>query len=100
MEVVADLGQRMFRCFALEVAELVHTATLHRRPRPYLANGTAQPGISVDDAEHRRAQATAHQIVEAPLPRCRRLTTAQLQGQQMFAPSDRTPTTPRTGTLT
>src|SRR5256886_10764559 len=66
---------------ALEVAELVHTATLHRRPRPYLANGTAQPRISVDDSEHRRAQATGHQILEAPFPRYCGVTTAQLQGQ-------------------
>jgi len=55
MEVVADLGECMLRSFPLEVAELMDAAALHRRPRPYLAGGAAQPGIAVYDAEHRRA---------------------------------------------
>jgi hypothetical protein len=44
VEVVADLGQRMFRRFPLEVAELVHTAALRRRPRPDLADGATHRG--------------------------------------------------------
>ena len=69
MEVVADRGQCVLRRFPLEVAELVYTAALHHRPRPHLADGAPQPGITVDDRQHRRPQSSRDEIVETALPR-------------------------------
>src|SRR5262245_51089295 len=50
-----------------------------------------QPGIAVDDRQHRRRQPARDEIVEAPLPRRERLACAQLQGEELFAPVDKDP---------
>jgi len=47
MEIVADLREGVLRGFALEVAQLVHAAALHRGPRPHQLDGAPQPGITV-----------------------------------------------------
>src|SRR5437867_3556726 len=91
MEVVADLGERMLRRFALKVAELLHATPLHRRPRPGLPNGPPQPGVTVDNSQNWRPQAPRDEIVEAALPRLEGLAPAQLEGEELFAPVDKDP---------
>jgi hypothetical protein len=81
VEVVADLGKRMLGRFALEVTQLVDTAALDRGPASHQPDRASQPGITVDDAEHRRPQPARDEIVEAALPRRERLACAQLQGE-------------------
>lgn len=100
MEVVTDFRQRVLRRLALKIAQLVHAAPLDRSLGPDEPDGALQPSIAVDDRQHRRLQPARDEIVEAPLPRRERLACAQLQGEELFAPSTRTPTTPNTGTLT
>ena len=63
MEVVAGFGEGMLRCFPLEVPQLVHAAPLHGGPRPHQAHRAAQPGIAVDDAQHRRPEPARGEIV-------------------------------------
>src|SRR5437867_3060988 len=91
MEVVADLGERMLRRFALKVAELVHATPLHGRPRPDLPDGPPQPGVTVDNSQHWRPQTARDEIVEAALPRFEGLASAQLEGEQLFAPVRKDP---------
>ncbi len=52
MEVIADVREDMCGRLALEIAQLVDTAALHGRPRPYLAHRASQPCISIDDGKH------------------------------------------------
>jgi len=63
-------------------------------------DGTPQPGITVDDRQHRRLQPARDEIVEAPLPRRERLACAQLQGEELFAHVDKDPDDAQHGTLT
>jgi hypothetical protein len=100
VEVVPDLGERVLRRLALEIAQFVNATALDRRPRPHQPDGAPQPGVTVDDRQHRRPQPARNEIVEAPLPRRERLACEQFQGEEPFAPSTRTPTTPNAGTLT
>jgi hypothetical protein len=55
MEVVADLSQRVPWRLALKIAELVDAAALHRRPRPDLADGAPQSGMTVTARNVRRS---------------------------------------------
>jgi hypothetical protein len=56
------------------------------RLRSLCADGAPQPGVTVDDREHRRPQPARHEIVETALPRLEGLAPAQLQGEQVFVP--------------
>jgi len=86
VEVVADLGERVLRRLALKIAELVDTAALHSRPRPALPDRPPQPGVTVNDGQHRRPQPARDEVVKATFPRRERFASAQLQGDQMLAP--------------
>jgi len=57
MEVVADRREGVLRRFAFQVAQLVHTAPLHGRPRPHEADGAAEPGVAIDNTTDGAAQA-------------------------------------------
>jgi len=49
VEVVTDLGQRVPWGFAFEVAQFVDAAALDHGPGPHEADGSARPGIAVDN---------------------------------------------------
>ena len=84
MEVVPDLRQRVLRRFPFEITKLVDTTALHGDTAPYLADRAPQPGIAVDHREHRRAQATRHEIRETAFPRRERLPTAEIEGEELL----------------
>src|SRR5206468_12071599 len=64
----------------------VDTTALHGRPRPDLPHGPPEPGVTVDDGQHRPPQTARDEVVEAAPPRRERLASAQLQGEQVFSP--------------
>jgi len=81
VEVVADLGQRVLRRFALKVAQLVHAAPLDHHLGPDESDDASQPRIPVDDRQHWRTQTPRDEIVEAAFPRRERLAAAQVEGE-------------------
>ena len=86
MEVVADLVQGMLRHLALEIPKLVDAAALNRSPRPHQPDSAPQPGIAIDDDQHRRPQSSRDEIFEAAFPGRERLPAAQVQGKQVLVP--------------
>jgi len=68
MEVVADRRKRMLRRLALEIPKFVDAATLNRSPRPHQPDGAPQPGVAVDDGQHRCPQPPREEIAKAALP--------------------------------
>ena len=95
MEAVADLGERMFRCFPLEDAQLVDAAALHWRRRPHEPDGAAQPLPSMMQSNKaRRPRATRssrhpfHAAVDSPLHTS--------SAKSCLCPSGKPPTTPST----
>src|SRR5205814_7133751 len=86
MEVVADLGKRVFGRFALEVAQLVNAAALNRSPPPHQLDGARNPRAT------RSSRQPFHAENDSP-PHSSRAS-------RCLYPSDRTPTTLSTGTLT
>src|SRR5439155_13691414 len=100
MEVVADLGERMLRRFALKVAELVHATPLHGRPRPDLPDGPPQPGVTVDNSQRWRRKPRATRSSRQPFHASKDSPPHSSRARSCLPPSTRTPTTPNTGTLT
>src|SRR5262249_54084502 len=78
--------ERMLGHLALQIAELVDTAALHRGSSPHLADGSAQARTAIDDRQDRSPQAAGDKIVETALPRCERLPAAQFESKQMLLP--------------
>ena len=85
MKVLAEFGEHVLGRLALEVAQLMHTAALHRGLGPHALDGPPQPGVAVDDAQQRGRQAALHEIVHEPVPRRGRLGGTQLESQQLLA---------------
>ena len=84
VEVRLHLGQRVLGRLALEVAQLVDRAPLHRRLAPHRRERPPQPRVAVDDAEHRRSEAALDQAIEKSLPRFVRLAPAHLQRNELL----------------
>src|ERR1700737_4888128 len=57
VEICLQLGQRVLGCLALEIAQLVDRAPLHRCLAPHGRERPPEPSVAVDDAEHRRSEA-------------------------------------------
>jgi len=80
--VGGDLLTRMLGRLALQIPQLVHGATLHRRTRPGQLDRPPQTRVAVDNAEHRRLQPARHEVIEeAPsTPRATRSRTSPARG--------------------
>jgi hypothetical protein len=69
---------------ALEVAELVNGTALDQGLGPHEPDSLAQARVAVDHADHRGAEATGDEIVQAALPGLERLAPAELQRDELL----------------